>query len=366
MEQSVVAATGAESSAHQETPKFELNVSRQFPDWLIEQKASLLFTTYQAGKLFLIGTQKNGQLSVFERTFPRCMGLCLKDKSLYMSSLYQIWRFENVLLPGQGYNEYDAIFVPKMSYVTGDLDVHDMAINKKGELIFANTLFSCLSTASVTHSFKPIWKPPFISKFAAEDRCHLNGLAMEKGEPRYMTCVAQADVHEGWREHREKGGSVIDVKTGEIVCTGLSMPHSPRMHQGKLWLLDSGSGYFGYVDLKKGVFERVTFCPGYSRGLSFIGDFAVVGSSKCRQNGTFSGLELDKNLADKKVEARSGLHVIDCRTGDIVHSLRMEGVVEELYDVVVLEKYLRPMAIGFKTDEIRRMISVEDNPNLLK
>lgn len=366
MEQSVEAAAGTAGAAPQEAHNFELNVSRQFPDWLIEQKASLLFTTYQAGKLFLIGTQKNGQLSVFERTFPRCMGLCLQDKSLYMSSLYQIWRFENVLLRGQAYQEYDAVFVPKMSYVTGDLDVHDMAIDKNGELVFANTLFSCLSKASVTHSFKPIWKPLFISKFAAEDRCHLNGLAMEKGEPRYMTCVAQADVHEGWREHRENGGSVIDVKTGEIVCTGLSMPHSPRIHQGKLWLLDSGSGYFGYVDLEKGVFERVTFCPGYARGLSFIGDFAVVGSSKCRQNGAFSGLELDKNLADKKVEARSGLHIIDCRTGDIVHSLRMEGVVEELYDVVVLEKHLRPMAIGFKTDEIRRMISVEENPDLPK
>jgi uncharacterized protein (TIGR03032 family) len=349
----------------QEQPKFELNVSRQFPDWLVEQKCSVLFTTYQAGKLFLIGVQKNGHLSVFERTFPRCMGLCVDGQSLYMSSLYQIWRFEDALLEGQAYQDYDAVYVPKMSYVTGDLDVHDVAVNKQGELIFVNTLFSCLSKASLTHSFKPIWKPSFISKFAAEDRCHLNGLAMENGEPRYVTCVAQSDVHEGWREHREKGGSVIDVQSGEIVCTGLSMPHSPRLHKGKLWLLESGTGYFGYVDLKKGTFERVTFCPGYARGLSFVNDFAVVGSSKCRQNGTFSGLELDKTLADKKVEARSGLHIIDLRTGDIVHSLRMEGVVEELYDVVVLENHTLPMAVGFKSDEIRRMISVEDNPDLL-
>ncbi len=352
----------AQASA-KETPKFDLNVTRQFPEWLTEQKCSLLFTTYQAGKLFLVGV-KEGKLSIFERTFPRCMGLCLHEKSLYMSSLYQMWRFEDALLSGQKYQEYDAVYVPQMSYITGDIDIHDIAVDKNGDLIFVNTLFSCLAKASLTHSFKPIWKPSFITKIAAEDRCHLNGLAMENGEPRYVTCVAQTDVHEGWRDHRHDGGSVIDVKTGEIVCTGLSMPHSPRMHQGKLWLLESGSGYFGYVDLEKGQFERVVFCPGYPRGLSFVNDFAVVGSSKCRQNGTFSGLELDTNLIDKKVEARSGLYVIDLRTGDIVHSLRMEGVVEELYDVMILENHLCPMAIGFKSDEIRRMISVEDNSEL--
>lgn len=351
-------------AASQETPKFELTVTRQFPDWLLEQKCSLLFTTYQAGKLFLIGVQKNGQLSVFERTFPRCMGLCIDEKSLYMSSLYQMWRFEDALLPGQAYDQYDAVYVPQMSYITGDLDIHDIAVDKNGDLIFVNTLFSCLAKVSLTHSFKPIWKPSFITKLAAEDRCHLNGMAMENGEPRYVTCVAQSDVHEGWRDHRHDGGSVIDVKTGEVVCTGLSMPHSPRLHKGKLWLLESGTGHFGTVNLENGQFERVAFCPGYARGLSFVNDFAVVGTSKCRQNGTFSGLDLDKNLTDKKVEARSGLYVIDLRSGDIVHSLRLEGVVEELYDVVILDNHRCPMAIGFKTDEIRRMLSVEDNPNL--
>ena len=143
------------------------------------------------------------------------------------------------------------------------------------------------------------------------------------------------------------------------------MPHSPRLHNGELWLLESGTGYFGRVDVEKGQFERIAFCPGYARGLSFIGDFAIVGTSKCRQNGTFSGLQLDKNLADKKVEARTGLYIIDLRSGDIVHSMRMEGIVEELYDVVILENHIRPMAIGFKTDEIRRMISVEDSPELM-
>lgn len=356
----------SELPAQAEQPKFELNVSRQFPDWLAEEKVSILFTTYQAGKLFLIGTQKDRRLSIFERTFARCMGLWANKQTIYMSTLYEVWRFENALLPGQTFQDYDAVYVPQMCHVTGDIDIHDLSQDKNGEVLFVNSLFSCLSKNSATHSFIPVWKPSFISKLAAEDRCHLNGLAMENGEPRYVTCTAASDVHEGWREHRENGGIVIDVKTNEIVCTGLSMPHSPRLHNGKLWLLESGSGYFGYVDFAKRRFERVTFCPGYVRGLSFIGDFAVVGLSKCRQNDTFSGLELDKNLADKKIEARSGLQVIDLRTGDIVHSMRIEGVIEELYDVVVVPGVVRPMALGFKTDEIRRTISIEENPDFGK
>ncbi len=349
-----------------EQPKFEMNVSRQFSDWLAEEKASIVFSTYQAGKLFLLGTEKDHRLSVFERTFARCMGLWADKQTIYMSSLYELWRFENALLPGQIYQDYDAVYVPQMCYVTGDLDIHDVSVDKNGDVLFVNSLFSCLAKNSFTHSFTPVWKPPFISKLAAEDRCHLNGLAMENGEPRYVTCTAEADVHEGWREHRDQGGLVIDVKTNEIVCRGLSMPHSPRLHDGKLWLLESGSGYLGYVNFETERFERVTFCPGYVRGLSFIGNFAVVGLSKCRQNGTFSGLELDKTLETKKIEARAGLMVIDLRTGDIVHSLGIEGLIEELYDVVVVPGIIRPMAIGFKTEEIRRTISIQDSPDFGK
>ena len=219
--------------------------------------------------------------------------------------------------------------------------------------------FGCLGTLSETHSFKPLWRPAFISKLAAEDRCHLNGLAMKDGQPAYVTAVSQSDVADGWREHRNGGGIVIDVNSNEIVCTGLSMPHSPRWHDGKLWLLNSGTGDFGYVDLATGRFEPLCFCPGYMRGLSFHGNFALVGLSKPRQNKTFSGLALDDNLKSRNAEARCGVQVIDLRSGDAVHWLRMEGVVEELYDVVALPNVRRPMALGFKTDEIRRVLSVE-------
>ena len=144
------------------TPSLEFSASRQFNSWLQEQNLSLTFTTYQAGKAFFIGLQPNGKLSIFERSFDRCMGLYATKNTLYLSSLYQIWRFENPLQAGQTNNGYDALYVPQMSYITGDLDVHDLIVEKLGELVFVNTLFSCLATVSQTHSFKPIWQPPFI------------------------------------------------------------------------------------------------------------------------------------------------------------------------------------------------------------
>jgi uncharacterized protein (TIGR03032 family) len=352
--------TKKESTTSSPEPKLEITGSRQLTSWMVEQRISLVFSTYQTGKLFLIGLQPDGRLSIFERTFDRCMGVRVDNSAntIYISTLYQIWRLENALAQGQLHNGYDKLYVPQISYVTGDIDTHDIAIDKNGRVIFVNTLFSCLATTCENASFTPIWKPKFISKLAAEDRCHLNGLAMENGEPKYVTTVAQTDINEGWRDHREKGGTVIDVASNEIVMTGLSMPHSPRLYQDKLWVLNSGTGHFGYVDVNKGKFEEVAFCPGYLRGLDFIGDFAIIGLSTPRDNKTFAGLPLDENIKNKKTVARCGFEIVDLRSGDVVHTLFIEGIISELYDVAVLPNVQRPMALGFKTEEIRRTITL--------
>ncbi|NDG38700.1 MAG: TIGR03032 family protein [Betaproteobacteria bacterium] len=328
------------------SPSFEITTSRQMLAWMAEQKLSMALTTYQIGKLFMLGLKPNGELSVFERTFNRCMGLCPTPNGFYMSSLHQVWRFENMFTQGEQQEGHDRLYVPQVGNTTGDCDIHDMAVDADGKLVFVNTLFGCLASLSETHSFKPLWRPPFASKLAAEDRCHLNGLAMRDGRAAYVTAVSQSDVVDGWRDHRAGGGIVIDVQRNEIVAGGLSMPHSPRWHQGKLWLCNSGT-------------VPVTFCAGYMRGLYFHGDFALVGTSKPRHNKTFSGLPLDEALKSRQAEARCGVQVIDLRTGDAVHWLRIEGLVDELYDVITLPGVRSPMALGFKTDEIRRVISIE-------
>jgi uncharacterized protein (TIGR03032 family) len=336
-------------------PKLEILTSRQFTNWLAEQTVSLAFTTYQAGKLFFIGLQPSGELSIFERTFSRCMGL-VADKTaqtLWMSSLYQLWRFENALDPGQASDGYDRLYLPQVGYTTGDLDIHDMGIAAGGGPIFVNTLFGCLATTSERHSFTPLWKPPFLSKLAAEDRCHLNGLALDSDcAPRYATAVSESDVADGWRDRRLDGGCVIDIEANEVVL----------LHDGRLWLLNSGTGDFGWLDTEQGRFEPVAFCPGYARGMAFVGNFAVIGLSQSRDNRTFKGLPLDDRLAERDAEPRCGIIVVDLSTGDTVHWVRIEGVVNELYDIAVLTGVRRPMALGFKTDEIRRTLTMGKMP----
>ncbi len=344
--------------------RLEIAASRNFVSWLKSQGSSVAFTTYQASKIFLIGVQSNDRLSIYERTFDRCMGLWASPETLYVSSVFQIWRFQNALAPGQAHKEFDRLYIPQIAWTTGDLDVHDLALDRNGRLIFVNTLFSCLATVSDRHSFTPLWQPPFISRLAAEDRCHLNGLAMEEGAARYVTAIAQSDAADGWRDHRREGGCIVDVTTGKVLAEGLSMPHSPRLHKGQLWFLESGTGYLCRADRDTGKVERVAFCPGYLRGLSFTGDFAIVGLSKPRER-TFSGLALDENLVSRKVEPQCGVMVVDLASGDAVHWLKISGLITELYDVAVLAGVQRPAALGIKADDIKRTVIVGDPDTLV-
>lgn len=358
------------SSSASHPGELVLTASRGLVGWMAEQRTSIAFTTYQAGKLFAVGLQPNGRLSTFERTFNRCMGLHATPdaKSLYMTNLYQLWRFENFVPSGGRDPEgYDALYVPTVGHTTGDIDIHDLHLDSTGRPVFCATLFNCLATTSETHSFKPVWKPPFISKMAPEDRCHLNGLAMDPAtsEPAVVSMVSKSDVSDGWRDRREGGGLLMDVRTNEVLADGLSMPHSPRIHPDfpdRVWMLNAGTGFFGYVDTASTdrSFQEVAFCPGFTRGLSFVGRYALVGLSAARENRTFQGLPLDANLASRDAEPRCAIHVINLDTGATEHWLRIEGVVHELYDVVALRGIIRPKLLGFKTDEIRRMLRVDE------
>ena len=358
-----------------------LNVigSKYFLDWLAQQNVALAFTTYQTGKLFLVGRKPDHTISVFERTYNHCMGMCATPdaQTIWLSSRFQIWRLERAAaravphvppqpddqaaaVPAWSERGYDFAYVPRVGHTTGHLDVHDMAMDAEGRLIFVNTSFGCLAALSETASFQPLWHPSFISSLVPEDRCHLNGLAMRAGRPAYVTAVAASDVVDGWRDHRRDGGCLVDIGENEVVLRGLSMPHSPRWYRDRLWLLNSGKGEFGYVDLDNGRFEPVTFCPGYLRGLAFVGDYAVVTLSKPR-HVSFHGLQLDDELERRGAEPQCGLQVIDLNSGGIAHWLRLDGsMVTELYDAVVLPGVRQPMAVGFQTNEIERLVLVAE------
>lgn len=340
-----------------EKNKITYSISPGFVNLMARLNISVAVTSYQSGKFYLLGRNPRGGLIIHERLFQKAMGLHVEGNTLLLATLFQIQRFENVLKPGERVNHtYDACYVPRLTHTTGVLDAHDVGLLESGEIIFVNTRYNCLATTSLRDSFTPVWKPPFISQIISEDRCHLNGMAMEKGKPRYVTAVSQSNTIDGWRDRRADGGVVLDVETGEAVCTGLSMPHSPRIFNDKLWVLNSGTGELGSVDVKKKTFTPKAFCPGFLRGLSFRGKYAFVGLSKPRYE-RFEGLLLDEKLKTADSEPWCGVQVIDLEAGTCVEWFRIDGAIAEIYDVAIVPEVACPMSLGFASDEIKSLIT---------
>lgn len=330
--------------------------SAEFPALLESLAGTLLVTTYQAGKL-LIFRVKDGRLSMLVRTFDRAMGLAVSRRRIAIGTGYQTWQLSNspdVAAKMQPAGSVDACFLPRTSHVTGGIDVHEMAWMKgddgNAELLLVNTRFSCLCTLHPEFSFVPRWKPPFITAIARQDRCHLNGLAMRDGRPEYVTVFGQTDAPEGWRPGKVDGGCILHVPSGEVVTTGLSMPHSPRLHGGRLWVLDSGRGELQQVDEKTGQRETVAKLPGYTRGFALVGRFAFVGLSKIREQKTFGGVPIEQELSERKC----GVSVVDLQTGNVVATIEFEGNVAELFDVQFLPGIRAAAVIGFAKPTIRK------------
>lgn len=326
---------------------------------------TLGFTSYQSNLLYVVGRKSDGGLQMHQSRMPRPMGLRFGGEgTLLLSAGTQILRFENVLRPGERANGlYDACFVPRQIHLTGHLDAHDVGLAADGTPIFANTRFNCLATVDPRDSFRALWRPPFVSALVDEDRCHLNGLAMRDGEPAFVTAVSRSDTIDGWRDRRADGGVVVDVKTGEIVCAGLSMPHSPRWHDGELWVLNSGTGDLCRVPAPAGGSigrsEPRAFCPGFVRGLALHDRYAFVGLSKPRYR-RFEGLALDDRLREADSEPWCGVQIIDVTTGTCVDWLRIDGAVAEIYDVEVLPGIVCAMTVSPASPDIANLITFSD------
>ncbi len=337
----------------------QISVSRGFGGWLARTGCSLAFTSYQTGQLFLVGRLPQGKVSFHQQNYSRAMGVHATPQRLYLGALFQIWRLENVLAPHERANKnFDRLYVPRNAQTIGDIDVHELGVDRAGRVIFVNTKYSCLATPSLVHGFKPLWKPPFISRLAAEDRCHLNGLAMKDGAPAYVTAVSRSDLINGWRDRRHEGGVLIDLADDRIVTDQLSMPHSPRVAADGVWLLDSGRGMLARVDPQTGRKEDVAFCPGFLRGLALHKGYAVVTVSLPR-DGAFSGLALQDELARRDGEPWCGVCIVDLRSGDLVEWIRLNGAIKELFDIAVIPDTICPMALGVNSPDIQSLISFE-------
>lgn len=343
-----------------EADKIDIDFSQGLAGFLASNNISIGFTSYQTGRLYLVGHGADGKLALHEAVYPQAMGVIGDGDRIYLGTLTQIVRMENVLAPSQRANEiHDKVYVPRNMQTTGNIDIHELGIKENGKIVFVNTRYSCLCEPSVTHSFKPVWKPEFISKLAAEDRCHLNGLAMVDGQPKYVTAVCRSDVVDGWRDRRHDGGVIIDVDSNEIMAEGLSMPHSPRVHDGWLWVLNSGSGELGWINPADRAFTPIAFFPGFLRGLAFHNDHAFVTLSKPR-HGRFEGLALDDKLREKDADAWCGVQIVSLANGDVAQWLRFDGAITELFDICVLPGVQNPITLGPQSAEIRDFLTIED------
>lgn len=316
-----------------------------FPDLLRGLGIALVVSTYQAGRLVLLRAEGD-HINTHFRTFAKPMGVAVAGKRLAVGTTQAIWEFYDVpavaakLEPA---GTYDACFLPRTMHMTGDVQMHEMAWSGD-ELWFVNTRFSCLCTRSSTYNFVPRWRPSFVSALAPEDRCHLNGLGMREGRPRYGTALGQTDTPAGWRANKKDGGVLIDIDTGVIIASGLSMPHSPRWHDGQLWLLESGTGSIGIVDGRSGHYRAVAELPGFTRGLDFCGRLAFIGLSQVRETAVFSGLALTDRLSES--ERVCGVYVVDTVTSKPIAFLRFEDAVQEIFAVQVLSGMVYPDLIN--------------------
>lgn len=327
--------TAGEASESGTAPVIEVTHTASFGELLNTLPASVLVSTYQANKLAVL-RPRDGVVNTHFRHVPKPMGLARQNErmALGVNAGIRFYEFHSEYCPPpeEGAPPYDGTFVPTNEHVTGGIDIHEMEYDSDGTLWFINTRLSCLCRYHPEYSFEPVWRPDFVTALSPEDRCHLNGLALVDGRPRFVSALGVSDLPGGWRENKASGGVVIDIDCGETVLEGLSMPHSPRYYNGALWVLESGNGSLMRVDMLTGQRENVILLPGFTRGLDFVGPFAFIGLSQVRETAVFSGLP----LTQRPEERVCGVAVVDLRDRQLVGYLRFEQGVREIFAVRAL------------------------------
>jgi uncharacterized protein (TIGR03032 family) len=320
-------------------PAFSFSHSSNVVKILNSLKCSIAISTYQAGKVILISPAQNNRLVTLPRAFQKPMGFALKGNQMILGCRDEIITFENSPQLAKTYpikpNTYDSLFLPRVTFHTGRVDMHDLGFGDEG-IWAVNTSFSCLCNLTGSHNFIPRWKPHFISKLTPEDRCHLNGLVITDGQPKFVTALGQTNREKEWKDNIIKGGILMDVPSNSVVLEGLAMPHSPTMYKGELYLLLSASGQFVKVNLGNGSYEEILNLGGFCRGLDFIGDFAFIGMSKPRKGSkTFSKLSLPE-------DGVAGVKIVHMPTKKLVADISYLSTVEEIYEVKILPNSVRP------------------------
>ena len=364
-------ATAPAPDQPQKKEEFNVFTSPAAHSFFRQHNITVMVSNYKANSVINIGATNDERLSVDLSLFPHPMAMALSPRK----DVQEVWiacqdhlvrlcdtfpKYCEETPNSQGGGPYTANFVPRILHAIGAQDVHGIYVDEISRPMFLSTAHGALcrlepDEPEITTSV--LWKPPFVSEIKAEDRAHFNGVCLVDGKPKYACCISESDALDGWRDHRESGGVIIDIESNEIVCRGLSMPHSPTMHKGELWVLNSGSGELGVV--AEGKFEPRVFLPGFLRGLHFVGRFAIVGSSHDRHENRFSGLELGKKLEEKKTSSVCGVFVVDTTDFSIAHRVGFMGV-DELYDLCVVPG-CRARTVGLNDPDSKKFFQIALN-----
>ena len=146
----------------------------------------------------------------------------------------------------------------------------------------------------------------------------------------------------------------MDVSSGELISRGLSMPHSPRLHDGRLWLLESGTGRLVLVDAATGQRQTVATLPGFTRGLALCGPYAFIGLSKIRETSAMDGVP----LAERRGQLKCGVAVVHVRSSQVIAFLEFHTAVEEIFDVQLLPGLRFPEVMGFQKESVHHTFIV--------
>ena len=330
------------------SPPFTCRYSPDFPELLHKLNCTIALSTYQAGKLLFISAQDDEKVIQLPRNFHQAMAIGIDMERMAVAEMNEVVVLANSpglapLYPKQP-DTYDGFYTPRATYYTGRVDIHGLAWGEEG-LWGVITSFSCLALIDDSFSFIPKWKPSFIKELASEDRCHLNGMAMSEGAPLYVTALGSGNEHQGWRKNLPKGGVLIHVPTGEIILSDLSMPHSPRIYDGKLYMLFSATGEVVCVDTDKSTYDVINELKGFIRGMARCDDYLFICLSRLRKNSsTFKDLP----IAEKATS--SGVTVIHLPTGAIVARLMYESSVDEIFDIQIIPGMIRPGILNTEGD----------------
>jgi uncharacterized protein (TIGR03032 family) len=336
---------------------FRIKCTPGIPALLFQLKATIAISTYQAGKVIFLSAPTPQRLIQLPRSFPKPMGigLCNNNQTLALALRDSVVIFQNSAELAWHYpakpQTYDALYLPRMAYLTNPLDIHDL--DWVGEdLMAVNTLFSCIIKLSASYNFEVVWKPPFITHIASEDRCHLNGLAAENSELKYATAFSASNTPMGWKDTIPNSGIIIDIPTGEIIATDLAMPHSPKIILGNLYVLLSATGQVMQVDRDDGTLTEVTRIKGFVRGMAYEQGYLFVAHSKIRRDSSsFGKLQLQDQ------ESPAGITVIQLNTGAIIGEINYADSVEEIYDLRILSDIIRPNILNNQKEESKLAIS---------